>query len=363
MFPTMGRGNYERYIMSQETIKWLNQFTLIGHTDKRGNAWHYREQAQGGEPNHYVGAVPVEDVKRRLFNFQLQGVPVYVVVPCEVDEATTMLNDGTPAKHVAVDDRQAITRNDTNAVLGIFKGGYKFNQYQESLLHDVEDLLGSGLNIGSAGLLKGGAVAWCQIEAEETVTACGVEFRPFIMAADSCDGSLARTYNKGNTVVVCDNTMAQSLTNALATFRLKHTRHAKFNAVTARDALGIIEEIGATFTEDIQALTNWDISDGQFQKFLDEVCKFDVDAKTTRSQTIATKKRDDLLNLWTNDQRVTPWANTAFGVLQATNTWAHHIQTVRGTNRAERNMLNAITGATDKADSETLRVLELVCSR
>lgn len=346
--------------MSQETIEWLNQFTLIGFTDKRGNAWHYREAAQGGEPNHYAGAVPVEDIKRRLFNFQLQGVPLYIVVPCDVDEATTMLNDGTPAKHVVVDDRQAIKRDDSSDVLGIFKGGYQVNQYTQSLLNDVQEMLGNGIEIGSAGLLKKGAVAWVQIEATETTTVNGVEFRPFIMAADSCDGSLARTYNKGNTVVVCDNTMAASLTSALATFKMKHTKNAKFNAVTARDALGIIEEIGAEFSADIQTLTDWAVSDADWTKFLDAVCKFDADAKTTRSMTIAQNKRDDLQNLWNNDNRVSPWAGTAFGVLQATNTYAHHIQTVRGANRAERNMLNAITGATDKADAETLRVLELI---
>jgi hypothetical protein len=53
--------------MSKETIQWLNTQTLIGMTEKRGNAWHYRAEEQGDEPNHYPLAIPVEDVKRRLF--------------------------------------------------------------------------------------------------------------------------------------------------------------------------------------------------------------------------------------------------------------------------------------------------------
>jgi phage/plasmid-like protein (TIGR03299 family) len=348
--------------MSKETLEWLNTMTLIGFTAKRGKAWHYRESVQGGEPNHYEGAVPVEDIERRLFNFQLVERPLYIVVPCEINESTTMLDDGTPAKTIVVDDRKAVMASDSSDVLGIFKGGYQVPQYTQSLLHDVREMLGDGIELASAGLLRNRAVAWVQVEARDTLTVNGLEFRPFIMACDSCDGSLARTYNKGNQIVVCDNTMAASLDNALATYKLKHTKHAKFNAVTARDALGIIEEIGAEFTESIEMLTNWSVSDREWTKFLDEVCKYDADAKTTRSQTIADKKRDDLLNLWDNDLRVNPWRGTAFGVVQATNTWAHHIQTVRGTNRAERNMLNAITGATEKADNETLRILELVCA-
>ena len=48
--------------MSQETSQWLSTRTLIGFTDKRGNAWHYRAEEQGTEPNHYPLAVPAEDV-------------------------------------------------------------------------------------------------------------------------------------------------------------------------------------------------------------------------------------------------------------------------------------------------------------
>lgn len=37
--------------MSRETLEDLNANTLIGFTDKRGQAWHYREEMQGDEPN------------------------------------------------------------------------------------------------------------------------------------------------------------------------------------------------------------------------------------------------------------------------------------------------------------------------
>ena len=58
--------------------------------------------------------------------------------------------------------------------------------------------------------------------------------------------------------------------------------------------------------------------------------------------------------------RVAPWANTAFGVLQAVNTHAHHIQTVKGAGRAERNMTKMVTGEFEKLDAATLDQLNLV---
>jgi hypothetical protein len=58
--------------------------------------------------------------------------------------------------------------------------------------------------------------------------------------------------------------------------------------------------------------------------------------------------------------RVAPWAGTAFGVVQAVNTYAHHEQTVRGAERAERNMLRTVTGAVDQLDRATLTTLDRV---
>ncbi len=39
--------------MSRESLQWLNTNTLIGFTDQRGHAWHWRAQEQNGTSNHY----------------------------------------------------------------------------------------------------------------------------------------------------------------------------------------------------------------------------------------------------------------------------------------------------------------------
>jgi hypothetical protein len=69
--------------MSKETLQHLNANTLIGFTDKRGHAWHYRADEQGAEPNHYPGAIPLEDVQRRLFGWTAQSRRVAVELPAE----------------------------------------------------------------------------------------------------------------------------------------------------------------------------------------------------------------------------------------------------------------------------------------
>ena len=106
--------------MSRETLEYLNANTLIGFTAKRGEAWHYRESLQGVEPNHYPGAIPVEDVRRRLFGWE----PVEAL-----SAAIVMTGDGVQT--IVDETRKQIVHPDSGQVLGVFKSGYQV----QGLLH------------------------------------------------------------------------------------------------------------------------------------------------------------------------------------------------------------------------------------
>src|SRR6478735_2386697 len=116
--------------MSIETMFDLNTNVLIGNTDQRGTAWHYRADLQGHEPNHYSGPIPVDDVRRRLFHWQAQARRVAVETPADLATMTHLTETGDPARWVVLQDRQAIARSDDHAgaVLGLFKNGYQMHQ-------------------------------------------------------------------------------------------------------------------------------------------------------------------------------------------------------------------------------------------
>ena len=110
------------------------------------------------QTNHYEHAVPVADVRRRLFHWS----------PVEADlQAVTI--DETGVNAYADSTRKAIVRSDTGAILGVFRTGYKVHDYDQWLITNVEGLLDADLHIGSAGLLRGGAVAWVQVEMADTL--------------------------------------------------------------------------------------------------------------------------------------------------------------------------------------------------
>jgi hypothetical protein len=85
----------------------------------------------------------------------------------------------------------------------------------------------------------------------------------------------------------------------------------------------------------------------------------EVGSTTESARTKMGNKQDELWNLWRNNEMVSPWRNTALGVVQAFNTYRHHIS---GTdkNRAERNMKNAVMGKTAQEDAEVINAMELV---
>lgn len=333
--------------MSQETSQWLNQNVLVGYTAKRGTAWHYRASEQGEEPNHYDGPIPIEDVRRRLFNWE----PVESLAP------RFPLPDGS---EVTDTSRKGIIRSDTGAVLGVFKRGYTIHSYDEWLITNVESLLDANLAVGSAGLLKGGAVAWVQVEMEDTLNAADVEFRPFLTASTSLDGSLSTTYGQGAQAVVCDNTLQIANASLSAQIKYKHSSRSMGRIEDVREALKLVIGTGEAYAAEIEKLAARRVSDklwGDFVKaFTAPTGNRTGDskgAKTKQDRKIAT-----LNGLWVSDERVAPWKGTEYGVLAAVNTYQHHLARItKGRTLAERNAEWTVTGQWAKHDGKALQLL------
>lgn len=350
--------------MSNETLEHLNSNTLIGNTDHRGHAWHYRADLQTGEPNHYPGPIPVEDVRRRLFDWEAVSRPVAVEQVADLETMTHLNEFGIPVRWEALSSKQAVCRSDDGTVMGIFSNGYTAHQYDDWLVTTVANILDSDLSISSAGLLRDGAVAWVEVSVPESITTPeGVEFRPNILATTSFDGSTATTFKRTITDVVCDNTREAALAEAGQQFKVKHTRHSKARLTDARAALELVHDLAEDFASEVRRLCATPVPGTSWGRFLDAyVPRTDPHGKpiTGKALMLTDKKRSTLERLYAHDDRVAPWAGTAHGVIQAVNTFEHWESNVRGASRAERNMLRTIAGDFGKADRAALQVLEKV---
>jgi phage/plasmid-like protein (TIGR03299 family) len=344
--------------MSAESAVWLNQNVLIGNTAQRGKAWHYREAMQGDEPNHYDGPIPLGDVQRRLFHWQAEPRRVAVEVPAaDFMEATHFADDGAPMKWVVQTDRQGMVRSDDQTVMGLFKDGYKPHQYDEWLLQNVATILDDDLSISAAGLLRKGAQAWVEVSVPETMaTPEGVSFRPNLLAVTSFDGSLATCYKRTVQLTVCDNTMRAALGEKGQQFKVKHSRNSLNRVSEVREALNIVHTMADDFAAQVAELCEWVVTDDEFVKIIEQLAPKTEDMAAA-AKTRAENKQHALWQLWRTDERVQPWAGSAFGVVQAVNTYEHHVANVRGADRVERNMEKAVRGFFDDLDANTLALV------
>jgi phage/plasmid-like protein (TIGR03299 family) len=356
--------------MSAESLTWLNTNTLIGFTDKRGHAWHWRAEEQGDASNHYTGAIPIADVQDRLFHWHAESRRLAVEISADMQSMTHLAEDGTPAQWIAVNDKQAICRSDDadGAVMGIFGPGYTRHQYREWLLTTVADLLDDDLAISSAGLLRHGAIAWVEVSMPDTITTPqGVSFRPNLLSTTSFDGSIATTYKRTVTLTVCDNTRELALSEAGQEYKIRHSRYSRAQLAPARQALQMVHTLGDEFAAEVAQLCATEVTTRQWERFLDaQVPRIDGNtglALTGRALTMAEQKRQTLQGMYRTDPRVAPWAGTAHGVLQAVNTYESHEGVVRGGSRAERNSLKTITGDFGRLDRETWKTLQVALAR
>lgn len=329
--------------MSEETAEFLHKNVRVGFTDRRGSAWWFDSSLDLADvPSHYAGAVPFGEVEK-LFGWEPVVLPHTYVFHGDLRTS----------------DRIDVVRGDNGDLLGQFTEGYQPHSYKEWLLRNVSTLLDSELSIGSAGLLKNGAQAWVQVEFPESLQCAeGVTVRPWLMATTSLDGSIKTTYKPGYTDVVCDNTRAAFLREKGEAFGVKHTRNSTngLKIMEARDALGIVYKMSDDISAEVEKLTHQKVTDDQWSAFVAEYFAPGTDSKSAKTQS--ERKKGEIQKLWTESPMVAPWQGSAWGVLQAVNTWTLHQQSMKkGQSRMARNYSMAITGDIDKSDIEARQLL------
>lgn len=330
--------------MSKETSTWLNNYCKIGFTDKRGMAWHYRKSDQGSKPNHYAGAIPVEDVLNDLFNWEAQEAEVSVQVNGE---------------WIKQPDRKAIVRSDNGEVLGMFKAGYAIHQYEEWLINSLSNVIDDDLNIGSAGLLKRGAVAFVSIEMPESIKVLeNFTVRPMLLATTSHNGSIGTTFKKVSTRVECDNLLAYALQEGGESYRARHSKNSTLKLQSVRDALGFVHAMTEDIVAEVLKYASVKVSDREWEAIVQRLIPFSLSTSTTKqSVSRVENKQERIRDMYKNDPRVAPFKGTALGVLQAFNTNSQH-NVGKAENKVERNMFNAITGKVEAYDLEVLSAIK-----
>jgi phage/plasmid-like protein (TIGR03299 family) len=351
---------------SREGASTLARNVVVGMTDRYGFPWWAGAwRPEFGEAPFYAHGIPVEVVRRRCFDWSVVEREL-----ADVDEYVVFEEEGRPDRREALSFKgvpgwKSLRRSDTGEVLHVVKSGHRVHEYGEILLDGLSSIIQDTLYISSAGTLKGGRVGWVQVETDALEHQSGVTIRPHALISTSHDQSYATSARENATNVCCDNSHRRALGEDVPVWRMRHTSGSQLNdaqITKARQALGLmIEREADAWQIELDLLTRQPVTGHEYEAFVNLVAPLVDDKGATlegRSRTMALGKQDELHQLWRRDQRVAPWSGTAWGVVQAFNTWSTHVQTARGTTRLERQMLRALDG--DTGDREALRVLDTV---
>lgn len=331
--------------------------TLVGFADTRGTT-------PFGQ--NYPGAIPFADAEN-LLTFPVISVPVTIQVP-DTDKNGRAITKTVPVTDPRGNARQAYYRPDTGTTLGIHGTGHTAHPYTDFLLRRVSNVLGDSLVIGGVSLLRGGAAAFVQIESPDEVNIGGEAFRPFISAFTSLDGTLATTYGYGSMRLMCANMISGLIREARkgANFKQKHTRHSlsNLNVENARQALEMINRETEIFATTVESLMAQKVTPTDWAAFLDVHVPLPAVKETKgggpgRGYTMAESKREDLSRLFYRDERIGTATGTAWGVLQADNTWRLWESQVKGSvARHERNVGDLLGGRIESGDRLALANLD-----
>lgn len=378
--------------MSKETQQWLIDNIRVGYTGPDGPAWWARDNYMT-DGSHFDGPVPVEVVER-LLSVEFAEAEMFaqytVKVPQLDREGHPVMTESEPfqdedgewgmtipapvmveeARTIKDPSRKVIVTPDNGAVLGVFKQGYQVHGYRQWTADQIASILDTSrgeLGTKSVGLLRNRGVAFMQAQlAGSGLEVGGFEFTPYLLAATSVDGTLSSTYATGVTAAVCDNTLAAALKAATTRFKVKHSRKSAGRLGEVRDALGLVYQAGDDFAASAAALQSVDVTEADFAAWL--ALTAPVPAPDPKSSTggarysNAVKLRETYEAMWNHDAKVKPWAGTAFGVIQLSNTYNTWKRNVSGADggRMERTYLNMVTGVTAKEDAQALDALASV---
>lgn len=294
----------------------------------------------------YEGEVPLDDVLKKLFDWDAVKCPVEVVMPS--------------GRRVPIADRHAIVHSKTDKVFKFATDSYVIHQFHEWLLSNVAKILDSELVIGIAGVLRSGGGAFVTVEGSEKMESRnGIEIKPKLLAASSHDSKLATSYKMVGTILRCENMLTSSLWQKKAPWNNRHTLHSLTRLDSVREVLGIqLKDNATAMCNFVDSLAEVTVTNTQWLEIVEKLVPI---ADGTREQAKARleNKRLVLHDMWENDPRCNPWKGSGFGVFQVFNTHQLHIAG-SGSTRIDRNMRNILSTESQRSDELILSAISSV---
>lgn len=276
------------------------------------------------------------------------------VLNWQVLERDLMIDIATgdePVKLAIVPNKKALIREDNRAVLGIHSGGYGVLQ-NEVLCEFVEliKIVGSDVQIKSAGELFGGPVVWMLAKLGEDKHFIGHDERiaKYFAVSSSHDGSLVFTARPTDTRIECMNTFAMHLDDK-AVITIRHTAKADERIAEAKRTVDALYAHSAELDAEIELLLSTPFTSADYKDVIvpalnpkpapdTEWAKLSPRKESNwlarTDALVAAYYRDDAANI----------VGTAWGAVMGVNSYELWEQRVKRGSRSENQAVKALKG-------------------
>lgn len=231
-----------------------------------------------------------------------------------------------------VPGQYAVTRSDTQAVLGVVGAWYKPFQNSEAfgfMDSIVQDNLAKW---ETAGAIKGGRRVWMLARLPREVRAAGDDVvHPYVLITNSHDGSSGLRILPTTVRVVCNNTLTLALNNGVSEgLSIVHTESLDKRVADARRKLGIVVQRVDRFEQEVQGLARKQMNKAELTAYFTQLV-----ADRSEKQQKAILERF-LVNLDNERNAMAGIRGTAWAAYNAVSEWADHELKVLGTTSEEQ---------------------------
>lgn len=292
----------------------------------------------GEKPWHGYGTVMKEDqslvdwIRAAGLDYNVLERPIGWLTPYQ-EEILANVETDTPAKkalypkHIALEGRKALIRDDTNDCLSIVSNRYKPIQPREIIYFFDSLVKDEGFKIHTAGALADGKRIWALAETgkEFSLGLNGLDrIAAYLLLTTSYDGSSATTAQFTSIRVVCNNTLNFSLTRGenqtTGIVRVPHT--TEFISADVKGQLGLTEG-WVQFQDNVIQLADYKVSKRQAVEFFLELLGVTDEDAAAGKQLQSVKK---LLSFYESapGAQYRSSKNTTWGLVNAVSYFTDH---------------------------------------
>ncbi len=327
----------------------------VSFANSRSDAWHRLGQSVG----HTMTAREAMQAAH-LAGWNVRKMALQIPQPVLLTEhgVTTPAPIPVPDKFATVRDNPIVSGQVD--YLGVVGSKYTPLQNEDScaLLDALTDE--SGAHFETAGALRGGRESFVTMKLPESMTFDGVDGSKdrtdfYLAALNSHDGSSSFRFLVTPTRIVCANTQTAAISNAKASFTIRHTGGARAAIHEARAALKLGWRYVEAFEAEAAALYAAPMDIDEVRDFAADLIEVDQ----APNQTARNRRRTQasgIVKLFVSSPTVAPLGATRWAAYNAVTEYIDHVAEVRGAAGAAASLARATRAVTNGSTAQTLKV-------